>query len=130
MVSIYVLLIVFLITLLVAAAIGRSWFDRRMRRPQLLRKISLVVVGTLLVKNLACFILDAPEFWRTINLTATLGALSTMGIVMTALRTGGVPDRQPGRVLAIGAHPVTWNRPAAGSGPSSSIPGTRFRALL
>ena len=36
MVSIYVLLIVFLITFLVVAALGRSWFHRRLRRPELL----------------------------------------------------------------------------------------------
>ena len=40
MVSIYVLLIVFLITFVVAAALGRSWFHRRLRRPELFRWIA------------------------------------------------------------------------------------------
>jgi ABC-type Fe3+ transport system permease subunit len=97
------LLIVFLITFLVAAAVGRSWFHRRLRRPELLRQISLVVGGMLLVTNLASFLLEAPQFWRTANFTATVGGLAALGVVMTALRTGGVPARQPRRVLAIGS---------------------------
>lgn len=105
MVSIYVLLIVFLITFLVAAGVGRAWFHRRLRRPELLRRISLIVGVALLAANLACFILDAPEFWRTADLTATLSAMASLGIAMTALRTGGRPARPPRRVLAVGAHP-------------------------
>ena len=73
MVSIYVLLIVFLITFVVAAALGRSWFHRRLRRPELLRRICLLVASTLLAANLACVFLDAPELWRTADLTLTLG---------------------------------------------------------
>jgi LmbE family N-acetylglucosaminyl deacetylase len=105
MVSIYVLLIVFLVTFVAAAALGRSWFHRRLRRPELLRRICLLAGSMLLAANLACFVLDAPELWRTASLTATLGGLASLAVTLTALRTGGVPARQPRRVLAIGAHP-------------------------
>lgn len=105
MVSIYVLLIVFLITFVAAAALGRSWFHRRLRRPELLRRICLLAGSTLLVANLASVFLDAPELWRTADLTLTLGGLASLGVALTALRTGRAPARQPRRVLAIGAHP-------------------------
>ena len=127
MVSIYVLLIVFLITLLAAAAVGRSWFHRRLRRPESLRHISLIVLGTLLVTNLACFILGAPELWRTANLTATLGGLAALGIVMTALRTGGVPAPSPAAYWPLAPTRTTSNWPAAGPWPSSLTPDTRSR---
>ena len=105
MVSIYVLIIVLLIALLVAAAVGKSWFHRRLRRPELLRRISLATGAVLLLANVAAFALDASEFWQTADLTATLGGLTALAIALTALRTGGSPARQPRRVLAIGAHP-------------------------
>jgi LmbE family N-acetylglucosaminyl deacetylase len=105
MVSIYDLLIVFLITFVVAAALGRPWFHRRLRRPELLRRIFLISGSTLLVANLACVFLEAPELWRSASLTVTLGGLASLGVAVTALRTGGTPARQPRRVLAIGAHP-------------------------
>lgn len=105
MVSIYVLLIVLLITFVVAVGLGRSWFHRRLRSPELLRRICLLAGSTLLAANAACLIFDAPELWRTASLTATLGGLASLGVTLAALRTGGVPARQPRRVLAIGAHP-------------------------
>ena len=104
MVSIYVLLIVFLVAFLVAASVGRSWFHRRLRRPELLRGISLSVGSFLLASNVACLFVHA-EFWQTSTLTATLGGLAALGIAMSTLRTGGVPAPLPRRVLAIGAHP-------------------------
>src|SRR6478735_9968468 len=73
MVSIDELLIVFLITFVVAAALGRSWFHRRWRRPELLRRMCLIAGSALLAANLACFLLEAPELWRTATLTVTLG---------------------------------------------------------
>jgi LmbE family N-acetylglucosaminyl deacetylase len=105
MVSIYDMLIVLLVALVVAAALGRSWFHRRLRRPELLRRICLVAGSTLLVTNLACVFLEVPELWGTANLTLTLGGLASLGVALKALHTGGAPARQPRRVLAIGAHP-------------------------
>ncbi|WP_427019308.1 PIG-L deacetylase family protein (plasmid) [Pseudarthrobacter sp. P1] len=105
MVSIYVVLIVGLTALVVAAAVGRAWFHRRHRRPELLRKLSLTVLGALLLANLAAFATSADEFWQTADLTASLAAMTALVISMAALRTLGTPARQPRRVLAIGAHP-------------------------
>ncbi|MDQ1622339.1 MAG: hypothetical protein QOH19_757 [Actinomycetota bacterium] len=105
MVSIHVLLIVFLIAFLVAASVARSWFHRRLRRPELLRGTSLIVGSSLLASNVDCLFVHAPEFWQTFPLAATLGGLAALGIAMSMLRTGGVPARLPRRVLAIGAHP-------------------------
>jgi LmbE family N-acetylglucosaminyl deacetylase len=65
----------------------------------------LIAGSALLAANLACFLLEAPELWRTATLTVTLGGLASLGVALTALRTGAAPARQPRRVLAIGAHP-------------------------
>lgn len=100
-----VVLISLLTTLLAAAAMGRHWFHRRLRRPELLRRVSIFVIAVLLVPNVACFVLDAPHFWRTSNLTVTLGGLGVLAVAIIAMRTGTVRARTPRRVLAIGAHP-------------------------
>ncbi len=91
---------------------GRHWFHRRLRRPELLRRVSIFVIAVLLVPNVACFVLDAPHFWRTSNLTVTLGGLGVLAVAIIAMRTGTVRAGRPGgywrsaRILTI----LSWMR--------------------
>lgn len=64
---------------------GRSWFHRRLRRPESLRRISRIVGSTLLAANPARFILDAPERWPAASVTATLGAYEPIRLLGTEM---------------------------------------------